>query len=400
MALAFDGNYPSYTVEAVFPAPVGTVDITDYVLNGSVFNGRSRETDRYDARGTFVLDNWDGRFSPGYGSGPYASGGVNFVRPRVRINVRAVWSATTYYLHAGRATVWHDNWDDDAGTYGMDPTVTLSTVGLMADLAAWNGTTVAEVGDGELSGARFDRIRTAAGWAGATSINTGTVQMTATDLAGNAVTQLEQVCDTEGGAMWVDPDGTLIFEDRTALVENTRSNTSQVTFSEASVYFLDARPTSGVDTLFNTVTVARAGGPPQTVSDATSVDAYGTLTYSRTNLPAVLDTDMRAVAEYNLARFKDPDTRIADLSIVPAQAPSTFWPHALGRRIRDRATVTAYVPRSATTITGSVFIEGIGHQWSQNQWLTTFSFSNAAPWTPFTLSKWDTGTWDSARWYF
>ena len=397
MPIQFDSNYPSWTVEAVFPAPIGTVDISEYVISASMFNGRQRETDRYDSAGTFVLDNWDGRFTPGNTGSAYASGGVNFVRPRVRINVRAVWSATTYYLHAGRATLWSDNWDAE----GSDPTVTLSTVGLSADLARWNGQPVAAVGEGELSGARIDRILTAASWSGGTSLDVGLVAMAATTLDGNGVTQLEQVVDAEGGAFWIDPDGTAVFEDRAALVVNSRSNTSQVTFSQASVFFRDAQPSSGEDTLFNVVTMSRTDGPEQTVSDATSIATYGgELAYERTNLPALEDVDVLAVAEYNLARFKDPDARVAALTIDPAASPSLMWPHALGRRIRDRATVTAYVLRSATTVTEDVFIEGITHEFSQNRWQTSFTFSNAAPWDGFEAPVFDTGVFDTARFFF
>ena len=397
MALQFDSNYPSLTFEAEFPAPIGTVDITDYVISAGMFHGRSREVDRYDARGTFVLDNWDGRFTPGNSSSPYASGGANFVRPRVRINVRAVWAATTYYLHAGRATVWQDDWK----AQGFDPTVTLSTTGLISDLARWIGQPLATpVGSEEFSGARVDRILTAASWAGGTSIGTGLVRLAETDLGGNGITLLEQVIDAEGGAFWIDPDGTAVFEDRAALVANSRSNSSQVTFSQASVFFRDARPSSGEDTLYNVITIGRAGGAEQTATDATSVAAYGALSYARTGLPALDDVDSMAVAEYNLARFKDPDARVAELTIDPASSPTLMWPHALGRRIRDRATVTAYVPRSATTESESVFIEGVGHQISQNSWTTSFTFSNAAPWNGFTTSVWDTGVWDTAKWYF
>lgn len=396
MSVQFDSNYPELTIEAEFPSPIGTVDITEYLISASMFHGRSRETDRYDARGSFVLDNWDGRFTPGNTSSDYASGGANFVRPRVRINVFADWDGTTYYLHAGRATVWQDNWD----AQGFDPTVTLATTGLISDLARWTGLPVAAVGADELAGDRVSRLLTAASWSGATSLDSGSVRMAATDLAGNGITLIEQVVDAEGGAFWIEPDGTAIFEERSALVTNSRSNSSQVTFSQASVFFRDARPTSGEETLYNTVTIGAAGGTDQTVTDATSVSNYGAVSYVRTGLPASSDVDMHAVAEYNLARFKDPDARIAQLTIDPASSPALMWPHALGRRIRDRATITAYVPRSATTESENVFIEGISHEISQNSWSTSFAFSNATPWDGFASSLWDTGEWDDATWFF
>jgi hypothetical protein len=47
--------------------------------------------------------------------------------------------------------------------------------------------------------------------------------------------KLTTVVDSEGGALFVDADGTAIFEDQYALMENARSNTVQGTFVDANV---------------------------------------------------------------------------------------------------------------------------------------------------------------------
>jgi len=393
----FDSSYPSLQVDLVFPAPIGTVDVTDFVISGETFIGRRREVDRYDASASFELDNWDGRFTPGQTAGVYSSGGVSFVRPRVGVRVRATWASVTYPLWRGYVASWQDVWDRE----GRDTRSVISCVGPASLLARWDGAPVAPVGAGELSGARVSRILTAASAAPfGTSIAPGLVALQATDLAGNGVTQIAEVVDAEGGAFWYDGDGVAVFEDRASLVTNARSNTSQVTFSDSAVYFRDAVPVSGDDLIANDVTFEREGGVPQRATDATSIATFGPFALSKTRLPALDDLDMLAAAEFNLARFKDPQRSIEAFTIDPVGAGSLMWPHALGRRIRDRVTINATPQRSGITWSGDAFVEGVAHSIRQHSWSTTFAFSPAAAFNGFSASVFDTGVFDTARFYF
>jgi hypothetical protein len=400
VAVQFDSNYPSLQVDLVFPSPIGTVDITEYVLAGQTFIGRQRESDRYDASAAFELDNWDGRFTPGQTAGTYSSGGVSFVRPRVGVRVQATWSATTYGLFRGVVTSWQDVWDAE----GHDTRSVISCAGLSSILASWIGTAVGAVGADERSGARVSRILTAASASPfGTSIATGNVTLAATDLSGDGMSQVLDVVDAEGSggaAFWFDGDGVAVFEGRDALVVNTRSNTSQVTFSDGSVFFREAAPTSDDDLIRNRIVMQREGGLEQAVEDAASQTTHGVRSYSRTGLPLQFDGDVLGAAQLNLLRWKDPDFRLAALTIDPAQSPALIWPHALGRKIRDRATVSATPARSGVAVAGDAFIEGIGHTFSQNSWSTTFQLSSADPFDGVSAGVWDSGLWDTASWFF
>lgn len=397
MPVQFDSSYPSLQVDLVFPSPIGTVDVTDYVISASTFIGRSRETDRYDASATFELDNWDGRFTPGQTAGVYSSGGVSLVRPRVGVRVRATWNSTTYGLWRGYVSSWQDVWDRE----GLNPTSVISCGGPASILAAWNGQPVPAVGDRESSGARVSRILTAASAAPfGSSIAAGNVPLTATDLSGNGLAQVQDVVDAEGGAFWFDGNGVAVFEDRSSLVRNSRSNTSQVTFSDASVSFREAEPVSSDDLIFNDVTFSREGGAPQRVTDAASQAAHGVRTYVRQGLAAETDVDMLATAQFNLNRWKDPDFRVGSLTIDPVRAAALMWPHALGRQIRDRVTISADVLRSGMTVAGPAFIEGIAHSIRQHSWSTTFAFSSARAFDSLSAAGWDSGVWDTARWFY
>jgi len=398
MAVQFDSSYPDLQVELVFPTPIGTVDVTEYVEDMQTFIGRQRETDSYDGTASFVLSNWDGRFTPGQTAGTYSSGGVSFVRPRVGVRVRATWNSITYNLWRGYVSSWQDVWDAN----GLDTKSVISCAGPASLLARWNGGPVDPVvGDGEASGARVSRILTAASAAPfGTSIAAGNLTLISTDLAGNGASQVSEVVDTEGGAFWYDGEGVAVFEDRASLLVNARSNTSQVTFSDASVYFRDADPVSGDDLIFNDVTFERDGGVAQRVTDATSITTFGLSTLSRTGLPAINDTDMLAAAQFNLARYKDPERRIAGFTIDPVNAASLMWPHALGRKIRDRVTISATPLRSGITWSGGAFVEGVAHSVSQNSWSTSFSFSPTTAFDGFSASVFDTGVFDTAVFFY
>lgn len=398
MAVTFDSSYPELLVELVFPAPIGTVDVTNYWLEGSTFIGRQRETDTYDGACTIKLDNWDGRFTPGQTAGTYSSGGVSFVRPRVGVRIRATWSATSYPVWRGYVTNWQDDW----ALAGQDTTVTIACAGPQSILAAWTGRALDPlVGDSELAGARVSRILAAAAAAPfGSSVAVGNVRFNDTDLAGNGATLIADVCDAEGGAFWYDAGGVATFEDRTSLVVNTRSNTSQATFSDASILFRDPVPVSGDDLIYNDVTFQREGGQPQNRQDASSIGVYGTRSLTRTGFGAQLDVDMDAVAQYNLARFKDAQNRIGELTIDPVMSAAAYWPHALGRKIRDKVTVSGTVARPGLTVAGDAFVEGITHTIAQHSWQTTFAFSSAAPWAGFAVPTWDSGVWDTSEWFY
>lgn len=400
MSVLFDSSFPTITVYLQFPSPIGSIDVTEYLQSCATFNGRQREADRFDARGQMVLENWDGRFTPANLSGPYVDSGVSYVRPRVGVYITALWDAATYDVFTGEVTSFRDDWRGSASIEGQDSLTMVTFTGRYSQIAAWTGQPVTPVGEGELGGDRIDRILTAAGWGGGLVPATGTVALQATDLAGNAVQQILDVVDAEGGSFYIEPSGIAIFEDRTTLVTASRSNTSQVTFSDASVFVRDiALPTISDERLANQVTYQREGGDPQTASDATSQSLYGVRTLTRSGLPALYDVDMMNAAEFDLARFKDPEYRVESVTIDPNVSPALMWPHALGRRIHDRVSVSVYNARMAKTVAHDAFIEGASHEFSQFRWTTTFYLSSALAWDGFEVATFDAGEFDTARFF-
>lgn len=431
MSVQFSADYPTLTVEVGFALGVSSSewdtalfdtatfstdtvwhDISSFVRRLSTNRARSRETERYSGSATLTLDNRDARFTPGTGLPLLTESSTELqtetgltifveidpepIAPRVPIRATAEWNSVVYPLFYGYAEDWRDEYIAE----GKDAVTHVPLSDGWSNLAAFDGYEQTSVGGGETSGRRMQRILQNLDWALATDIEDGVVTLQATTLAANASTEALLTADSEGGAAWVEADGSFVFEGRHALIEHTRSSTSQVTFGTGGVSISDPVTTQGSDMLRNDIAMARAGSTVQTATDETSVGRYGRRRHSRTDLVCETDTQVAGLVGLSLAKWKDPEYRVERVTVFPAKAPSTAWPHVLGRRIRDRAEVSATVPVSGKVLEHSVFIEGVSHDISPMRWVSQFSFSSTTAYDDFTTSLWDTGVFDTATFFY
>jgi hypothetical protein len=421
----FDGV--TLTVEIAISADVGTygvwdsgkwdtatwgpdvlwTDVTKWVRNIRTDRGFSREVQAWQAgTATLVLDNRDARFSPDNLSGPYVTAGVTGIRPRRPIRIRATYSSIIYYVYAGYVMSWDESWVPGAGTGKGDAFVTVSCVDEWGQLGGFTGGTQTPIGAGETSGQRVNRVLDNAGHMGARSVMLGRVTMQATTFAANATTELQLVTDSEGGSIFVDSDGTIVFEDEYALMEQARSNTVQASLSDAGSlkYSVEGIQLAySGDTIKNFVSYAVAGGTAQTISDGTSIALYGPVIQQETRTDLVAETDAQAfaLATFFLYRYKDPDKRIVSFTVKPARAPSTLYPQILGRRVRDLVQVSR-TPPGGVTLTRKCHIAGIHHtiNKAKHEWATVLDLWDATVYQTFATSRWDVGSWDTAAWFF
>jgi hypothetical protein len=382
-------------------------DVTKWVRTIKTDRQFSREIQAWQAgTATLVLDNRDARFSPDNLSGPYVTAGLTGIRPRRPIRIRATYSSVTYYLYQGYVMSWDESWVPGRGTGTGDAYVTLSCIDEWGQLSGFNGLGDTPVGAGELSGIRVNRILDNAGYTGARNVMVGRVAMQATMLNSNAATELQLVTDSEGGGIFVDANGAITFEDEYALMEQTRSNTVQGTFTDTTglkYSVSDVQLAYSGDAIKNFVSYMRVGGTEQTVSDGTSIGLYGPVPQieKRTDLIPDSDAQVAALATFFLYRYKDPDKRIVSFTVKPARSPSTLYPQVLGRRVRDLIQVTRKPP-GGVTFTRNCHIAGIHHtiDKSRHEWTTVFDLWDASVYQTFSTSRWNIGVWDSAAWFF
>jgi hypothetical protein len=218
---------------------------------------------------------------------------------------------------------------------------------------------------GESTEARYARILRYAGYTGPSSIDTGqTTSMGPADFADlDAVSALQAVVDTEGGAHWVDAAGTITFRARTARYNQL---TPQFTFGERGDLgewpYEDCQPDFDSTHLGGIVQVTQAvTGQVFTAVDAASVKAYFPRTIPRT-VNSANPLECQDAANYLKSRYAQPSTRVAALKLHPSAVPA-LWPVCLSLEQGTRIRVMRR-PLGAPPITIECFVEKL--DWTQD----------------------------------
>lgn len=376
-------------------------DVTTYVRLVRTGRGFSRGLQAWSqGQATVVLSNTDGRFDPSNLSGPYVSGGVTQVRPLRPVRITAVYAGVTYYLYRGYVMDWAQSWSV-APTNSGDAVTTLTCADEFVRLTAVDGYAVTPVGVGELSGTRVHRVLDAAGFTGDRNVAVGVATLQATDLADNTLSELEDVVDAEGGALYVDSDGSLVFSSQYALIEDSRSVTSQATFGDSStdIRYADADMAYDSDLVVNWAAYNAVGGTVQSAYDSTSRALYGDRRDTKTGLICVTDAQALSLAQWKVQQYKDPELRFTKITLTPRRDPTVMWPQTLGRKVRDQITVNRHPP-GGHTVSQACHIAGVSHDITPANWITDFQLWSATPYVAYAASRWDVGLWDSALWFF
>lgn len=402
-------------------------DVTPWVANVDISAGFSHELTAYTAgRMSVQLDNADGRFSPDNTDSPYRVGdstAIGVLRP---IRVRGVYlSAGPYFiplpftLFTGNIETWNEDY-----TGVETATVSVTAVDPFAQLAAFDGYAQTLAGAGDTYSQRIERILTNAGWTGPRFIDTGGHTFQATTLAQNAVTELKLTADSEGGAVWVGPDGSFYADGQNALLEKARSNAVQTVFSNAVPVDLDDLPpffsVSNTDAVSydldsldiaydgsqvkNMAAYARVGSTVQLAVSTPSRVLYGDRQDERSDLICETDAQVLSLAERHVALYQEPERRIESLSFSP-------WLQPTAARVNQALTTIAggglslrtLVRLHHTTANGHqlyryLFVRGIKHKINGTDWRVTVEFSSATVWQQLVGSEWDEATWGANAW--
>jgi hypothetical protein len=383
----FTVGHPTLGQVGVVPigAPDIWTDVTPYVRSWSVRRGAGKgdaPTLRFDP-GTCSIEFNDGdrRFDPENLLGPYVSAGVSQVEPMRRVRIRAVWNGITYPIFYGYADDWLPSYQGNSWTYTTLP-ATDATV-LLADTSRG---AIAPVGAGEDSGARVTRILDGYGWpAGDRVIAAGDTTLQATDLSGSLLSELQLVQDTEQGELYVDAQNRIVFRNRKAVLEETRSTTAQAVFGDGGyaatgeIPYADAKPSTPGDTLVNQVSATRVGGVEQLVTDSISIARYGTKPHDRSDLLMQDDATALQWGQWLRYQYATPARRFARLEfLTPSpEVQSAFWPALLGREFGDRITVKRRPAGGGDPILRDCFVRGVEHSSDGAAWTSALILQSA-----------------------
>lgn len=388
-------------VSGVFATPTWT-DVSDYVLRIPLIRrGRQNELGRFEA-GTaeIVLDNADGRFSPGNTWSPYAGA----ITPMRRVRISATYNAVTYRLFTGYIEAWPPSW---AG--GLVGEVTIRCVDAFKILAqarvdySWGVEFVTN---------RLVSVLVAAGFGlgdfndfGGSSTQVAAVSLTTVA----PLSHLLDVAEAEDGQFFVDGNGKFSFHVRHRRLSNTLSTTVQATFGDddlrgpwtlgsstlsvlgsttiprpdpwsgttSELPYLRVEPSFDDSFIINDAQIAASGGSgtPQIASDSTSQAAYGVRSRAKT-LILTSDSVAQDMASWLVLKNANPDVRFPRL-VLAGDRDDALWPHILGREISDRVQVIKRYPGTSGLVRDCLIEAVEQRNITPDSWETVFSLSPA-----------------------
>ena len=366
-------------------------DITDRLLSTSTTRGKSQALDRIDA-GTIdiTLDNSDRLFDPLYEAGFYYGQLIPGREVRVSCNGYPVIygfidDLDIMYQPSNRSVV------------------SIQSSDALSNLTINNLPAVSPAA--ELSGARVTRILDLpeVNWpSDRRSIDTGDSLLS--DIALTEGTQtvayLQLVATSEAGDVFISKDGKFVFKER-----NSAPGVIDVSFTdEASVPgftvvpFADLSVVYGSEQLYNRIVLSNNKVVPDEVvaEDTDSQTIYGPRSYSNTGLLNDSAADLQYLADFLLARFKEPQYRFQSLSVILDVLSEAQQNKVLDLEIGDIVNVRFTPSAIPPVIEQYCRVIGVSHDWSNNEKRVNLSLERL-DFTLFVLDSVLFGTLDDDR---
>ena len=305
----------------------GVLDGTDFVLGGvefvdvtpkvrtlSLSRGKNRELDRFNA-GTLevTFNNEDRDFDPLFSGSPY----VNNIVPRREVRVLA----GTALQYVGKVLDWN---------FSYEPQGRQSAQLQAADAFTFLSQQVLTPGTAteQFSGASVEAVldMPTVDWpASDRDIDTGASTLGADVFAGNVLSYLERVEQSEAGLLFINKEGQVTFRDR--LASPTVGGALVFADDGTGIPFAPAAVEYGTEQLFNQVTVQSRFGTA-TANNILSQTRYGILERDVNTLLSD-ESQSQDLANFLVGRDAEPEYRFAQIAIdidnlTPAQEDDVF----------------------------------------------------------------------------
>ena len=337
-------------------------DITNRLISANTQRGKSVALDRIDAgTSNIVLDNADRLFDPLFPNGTYY---LNLVPGReVKISCNGFPVIDTFI-------------DDIDIAYepGNRSVVSIQGVDGLSDLTIND---LPEVFPAvELSGARVTRILDLPEVAWPTAdrnIAAGSSLLSDTTIAQGTkvISYLQLIATSEAGEVFVSKDNKFVFNGR-----NTPPTLPNLIFTDevsipgyTVIPFADLGVVYGTEELYNRIVVSNDQlFPDEAIAeDSASQAAYGPRSYTVTGLLNDDPSELQYLADFLLARFKEPQYRFSSLSVVMDILSKAQQDEVLDLEIGDIVQVKFTPSGIPPAIEQYVRIIGISHDWQNNE---------------------------------
>jgi len=213
---------------------------------------------------------------------------------------------------------------------------------------------------------------------GARQIGTGSSNLGAYAVSAetNVLNYLQLVTTSEQGYLYISADGTLTFKGRTEVL-NQPADGVFIGNSINGVPYQTLTNEFGDELLYNyIVTESPAGGPFDAI-DTTSQALYQSQQYSLTNLLNSSASEVQALGQYLLGKYKDPVLRFTGLSNQLAALGQVKQDICLGLDLTDIVSVVKdFAVGSPTQVTQTVIVSGITHSITPGSHIIAYTFES------------------------
>jgi hypothetical protein len=340
-------------------------DLTSLVESVNITRGRNRQLDQFNSgTATVTFDNVTRVLDPLNTASVF----YPFVLPRCPI----VISANGIPIYSGLVVDWNLDYDlanqDRMYARCADDFTVLANQALNAFTPS-----------AQLSGARVAAVldRPEINYQGARQIGTGSSNLGAYAVSAetNVLNYLQLVTTSEQGYLYVSADGTLTFKGRTEVLNQP----ANAVFTSNGTYLPYQTLTNefGDELLYNyIVTESPAGGPFDAI-DTTSQALYQSQQYSVTNLLNSSASEVEALGQYLLGKYKNPVLRFTGLSNQLAALSATNQDACLNLDLTDIASITkTFVQGTPSSVTQTVIVSGITHSITPQSHIIAYTFES------------------------
>jgi hypothetical protein len=352
-------------------AAADVVDITEFVTQCYIRRAFNRSSDSFvGGSAKIVFVDQTGTFNPANTGSPL----FGKIKPMRKIRMTATFNSITYSL----GSFYVQDWNYQSPT-GFDPAyVTLNCVDGFQLLNLTTLTTVSGGTAGQTTAQRVTSLLDAGDWPGGmreiSNTTTTTVQAD-TGASRSLLASLQDIEQTEAGALYVDQRGFVRFMSRTDII--TDSGAALTKFSDVNgsgdITYQNVEFDISDFQMINKVTVTPAGLTGQTASDLTSISDY--FQHSRVR-SGIMQTEADALnqAQMIIASRKEQgvDIQLNSLTVdAYSQDDVARTTAALELDIFDPIEVTQTLP--AGNVVSDSVIAGVQYQITPNSFLVTFS---------------------------
>ena len=246
------------------------VDVSDQINFIQTSRGRNPLFDEFSTgQLTLRIVDQNGDFNPTNPLSPYSPD----LTPMKKVQITATYGATTYSIFSGFITSYVNTQPKDATevAYTTIQAVDAFRLANNAQITAVAGATT-----GDLSGTRINQILDQIDWP-ATMRDVDAGLTTLQNDPGSLRTSLgamQTVANSEYGALYVNADGEFVFQDRAVTAGSIGGTITVFNDNGTGIPYANANWKLDDTLVFNSSTVTRAGGSPQTAINQASIDKY------------------------------------------------------------------------------------------------------------------------------